>query len=96
MKTFAPFVPFKQTTLYKYRILPIVVLAVMTVIVVYLQFIPKNINSNIISKFNNSEIIVCHNTLIISNSNWKLSGNHLINNNSAGYIEIKNCVSNND
>lgn len=41
--------------------------------------------------FNNDEVLICFNTLIVSNSNWKLSGDNLINNNSAGYIKIKDC-----
>ena len=44
-----------------------------------------------IEKFNNGEVLVCHRTLIVSNSDWTLSNNHLINSNSAGYINIKNC-----
>ena len=42
--------------------------------------------------FNNGDIFKCHNTLIVSNSNWHLVDDHLINNNSAGYINFKNCV----
>lgn len=45
----------------------------------------------IIEKFNNGGVLVCHRTLIVSNSNWTLSNIHLINSNSAGYINIKNC-----
>lgn len=41
--------------------------------------------------FRNSEILVCCDTLIVSDTNWKLVDDHLINNNSAGYIDIKNC-----
>ena len=41
--------------------------------------------------FKNSEVLVCHETLIVSDSNWKLVDKHLINNNSAGYILIDNC-----
>ena len=41
--------------------------------------------------FKNSEVLVCHETLIVSDSNWKLVDRHLINNNSAGYILIDNC-----
>ena len=42
--------------------------------------------------FINGDVFKCHNTLIVSNSNWRLVGDHLINNNSAGYINFKNCV----
>ena len=41
--------------------------------------------------FKNSEVLVCYDTLIVSDSNWKLVDRHLINNNSAGYILIDNC-----
>lgn len=41
--------------------------------------------------FRNSEVLVCYDTLIVSNSNWKLVDNHLINNNSAGYLSVDNC-----
>ena len=41
--------------------------------------------------FKNSVVLVCYETLIVSDSNWKLVDNHLINNNSAGYILIDNC-----
>ena len=41
--------------------------------------------------FKNSEVLVCYETLIVSDSNWKLVDRYLINNNSAGYILIDNC-----
>lgn len=41
--------------------------------------------------FKNSEVLVCYDTLIVSDSNWKLVNNRLINNNSAGYMLIQNC-----
>lgn len=41
--------------------------------------------------FKNSEVLVCYETLIVSDSNWKLVDRHLINNNSAGYLLIDNC-----
>lgn len=41
--------------------------------------------------FKNSEVLVCYDTLIVSDSNWKLLDNHLINNNSAGYLLIGKC-----
>ena len=41
--------------------------------------------------FKNSEVLVCNDTLIVSDSNWKLLDKHLINNNSAGYLLIDNC-----
>jgi hypothetical protein len=41
--------------------------------------------------FKNSEVLVCHNTLIVSDANWKLVDDHLINTNSAGYLLIDGC-----
>lgn len=46
--------------------------------------------------FKNSEVLVCYETLIVSDSNWKLVDDHLINNNSAGYISIDKCKIKND
>ena len=46
----------------------------------------------LIEAFNNSEIIICHESLIISNVSWKLIDGNLINNNIAGHLDIKNCV----
>ena len=45
-----------------------------------------------IQLFNEGKIFVCHNTVIVTNSNWRLVDDHLINNNSAGYINFRNCV----
>jgi hypothetical protein len=50
----------------------------------------KITQKNIIA-FNNSEELICYDTLIVTNSNWKLFENHLINENSAGYLDIANC-----
>ena len=41
--------------------------------------------------FKNSEVLVCHNTLIVSDENWKLVDDHLINTNYAGYLLIDKC-----
>lgn len=41
--------------------------------------------------FKNSEVLVCYDTLIVSDANWHLVDDHLINNNSAGYLLIDNC-----
>ena len=55
-------------------------------------YIHKNIEMEETTEaFRNSEVLVCYDTLIVSNSNWKLVDNHLINNNSAGYLSIDNC-----
>ena len=44
-----------------------------------------------IKSFNNGEVLVCHRTLIVSNSNWKVVDGNLINDNTAGYVNIQNC-----
>ena len=41
--------------------------------------------------FKNGNILVCYNTLIVSNENWKLNVDVLTNNNSAGYVRLSNC-----
>ena len=55
-------------------------------------FLTTNSASKNIKSFNDGDVLVCHSTLIVTNSNWSLSGEHLINNNSAGYLDIRNCV----
>lgn len=45
-----------------------------------------------IQLFNEGKLFVCDNTLIVTNSNWRLVDDHLINNNSAGYINFRKCV----
>ena len=54
----------------------------------------KKLEENI-SLFNSGETLVCYDTLIVTNSNWKLVDNHLINNNSAGYLSIDKCIKGN-
>lgn len=46
---------------------------------------------NKVKAFNNNKTLLCFDTLIVTNSNWKLSEDNLINNNSAGYVKIKDC-----
>lgn len=51
----------------------------------------SNKNESKKEAFRNSEILVCYDTLIVSDTNWKLVADHLINNNSAGYLDIEKC-----
>lgn len=44
-----------------------------------------------IKSFEEGNVLVCYGTLIVTNSNWSISGDHLINTNSAGYININDC-----
>lgn len=73
----------------------VVALFFSVLILVFVDFSPLATTNTSIEEttkaFKNSEVLVCHNTLIVSDSNWKLVDNHLINNNSAGYILIDNC-----
>lgn len=59
-------------------------------IFILMQFIVPSKN-NLEKEFRNSEVLICYGTLIVTDSNWSLSGNHLINNNSAGYVNINQC-----
>lgn len=65
--------------------------SVVLLILLLLLITSKNTSELKEEAFKNSEILVCYETLIVSNSNWHLSGDHLINNNSAGYVKIKDC-----
>lgn len=40
--------------------------------------------------FLNGELLNCHG-LIVNNVDWRLVGDHLINNNIAGYLELGSC-----
>ncbi len=66
-----------------------IILVVIAVLCALISLILPNTEKNI-NAFNNNEVLVCG-TLIVSNSNWNLVNNHLINTNSAGYINIENC-----
>ena len=63
--------------------------------IVFVLFSLLNQTNTSISKtkeaFNNSEITICHESLIISNVSWKLIDGNLINNNIAGHLSIDNC-----
>ena len=66
--------------------------SVILLILILLILIPsKNASELKEEAFKNSEILVCYETLIVSNSNWRLSEDHLINNNSAGYVKLRDC-----
>lgn len=48
-------------------------------------------DKNLQEAFNNGEVLICSDTLIVTNSNWKLADLNLINSNSAGYLDIYKC-----
>ena len=72
-----------------YMLIFIILISIGSVYIVKLG-LDKITQKNIIA-FNNSEELICYDTLIVTNSNWKLFENHLINENSAGYLDIRNC-----
>ena len=72
-----------------YMLIFIITISISSVYIVKLGL--DKISKKAINAFNNSEELICYNTLIVTNSNWKLVGNHLINNNSAGYLDVRNC-----
>lgn len=70
---------------------PALLIALLIFVVLYPFYLNNNTVNKNIKAFKNSEVLVCYNTLIVSDANWKLADNHLINNNSAGYLSIDNC-----
>ena len=66
-----------------------IVIIVLLCYIIYSNVIKYN--QELQEAFKNSEVLVCYETLIVTDSNWKLIENHLINNNSAGYLLIENC-----
>lgn len=72
-----------------YMLIFLILISIGSVYIVKLG-LDKITQKNIIA-FNNSEELICYDTLIVTNSNWKLFENHLMNNNSAGYLDIRNC-----
>lgn len=72
-----------------YMLIFLILISIGSVYIVKLGL--DKISKKAINAFNNSEELICYNTLIVTNSNWKLFENHLMNNNSAGYLDIRNC-----
>lgn len=67
-------------------------LIIVTVVMFFVSYkFGLNKQSELNAFFNSGETLVCYDTLIVSNSNWKLADNHLINNISAGYLSIDKC-----
>ena len=67
----------------------ITIVFVLLCYIIYLNIIKYN--QELQEAFKNSEVLVCYDTLIVSDSNWKIIENNLINNNSAGYLLLENC-----
>ena len=63
------------------------------IVVITISLILKSMSNidNIKETFKNDGLINCHG-LILNNQDWRLSGNNLINNNLAGYLNIEQCV----
>lgn len=65
---------------------------VVLIVLIILLLMPAKSKTELnIEAFNDNKTLICYNTLIVTNSNWKLSEDNLINNNSAGYVKIKDC-----
>lgn len=70
----------------------ILICFVIIVITLVVEIIVKTTELEETTKaFKNSEVLVCYDTLIVSDANWRLVDNHLVNNNSAGYLLIDKC-----
>ena len=78
----------EQRSLLKTILICFVIIAITLVVIVIVKTTELEETTK---AFNDSEVLLCYDTLIVSNSNWKLVDNHLINNNSAGYLLIDNC-----
>lgn len=72
------------------RILIITTIILLSVLVISFMDI-ENRGKNIQEAFNSGEVLICSDTLIVTNSNWKLTDSNLINSNSAGYLDIYKC-----
>jgi hypothetical protein len=65
---------------------------VVLIVLIILLLMPTKSKTELnIEAFNDNKTLICYNTLIVTNSNWKLSEDHLINNNSAGFVKIRDC-----
>ena len=67
------------------------IILVCVVILVFVVILDKVSMEKKVKSFEEGNVLVCHGTLIVTNSNWTISDNHLINKNSAGYINIGAC-----
>lgn len=61
------------------------------IVLVFIVITGKKSDDKKIQSFRDGNVLVCYGTLIVTNSNWSISGDHLINNNSAGYVNITDC-----
>lgn len=75
------------------RIIKITIMFTIFIICIwFLMYYTNTTNTTTLQKiFKENGILICHNTLIIANSNWKLNQDKLTNNNSAGYVSLENC-----
>lgn len=67
------------------------VVLVCVIVLVFIVITQKVSDEKKIKSFEEGNVLVCYGTLIVTNSNWSISADHLINKNSAGYINIKDC-----
>lgn len=71
------------------RILIVVIILISILIMSFMD--KEQRDKNLLESFNSGEVLVCYDTLIVTNSNWKLTDSNLINSNSAGYLDIHKC-----
>lgn len=91
MKTDEEYYKNKLNKLKKLEKLIIITIAFIVLLCYIIHLNVIKYNQELQEAFKNSEVLICYDTLIVSNSNWKLADNHLTNNNSAGYLSIYNC-----
>ena len=69
---------------------------IFVVVMIFISYkLGLNKQTDLKSIFESGETLICYDTLIVSNSNWTLMDDHLINNNSAGYLLIDKCYKGN-
>ena len=70
----------------------ILIIAIIFISIFVITFMDREQRGkNLQEAFNSGEVLVCYDTLIVTNSNWKLTDSNLINSNSAGYLDIHKC-----
>lgn len=80
----------KTYTLEDLKIILIITLVLFSILVISFKD-KENRGKNLQEAFNSGEVLICSDTLIVTNSNWKLTDSNLINSNSAGYLDIYKC-----
>lgn len=70
----------------------ILIIVIIFISILIMSFMGKELRVKTLQEaFNSGEVLICSDTLIVTNSNWKLTDSNLINSNSAGYLDIHKC-----